>query len=318
MLRAKLMRAFISYSHKDSAALERLHTHLAMLKREGKITSWYDREILAGDNIDEEIAANFKASDLFLALVSPDFLASPYCYDREMTEAMTRHNDGTMRVVPIILEPCDWKATSLQKVKAVPRDGKPVSDWTNANTAFLDIVTELRRLTTAPIPSSEPKVQASTDKTVGRRYRVKRDFDEIDRSEFRSAAFETIRNYFESAANEISGIENLRARFSVLGPTGFTCTIINKMKQRGIAHLTLHVGGGRHDFGLGDISFNHQENGPSGTSNGVFSVEADDYDLFLRGGTSFRSDKSQKLTPQQAAEVLWADLLERAGITVHD
>ncbi len=32
-----------------------------------------------------------------------------------------------------------------------------------------------------------------------RRYRVKRDFDEIDRSDFREAAFGVIRDYFERA-----------------------------------------------------------------------------------------------------------------------
>jgi hypothetical protein len=85
------MHAFISYSHKDTVALDRLHTHLAVLKREGKIVGWYDREILAGGEVDKEIAAKLAGSDLFLALVSPDFLASSYCYDREMAEALTRH-----------------------------------------------------------------------------------------------------------------------------------------------------------------------------------------------------------------------------------
>jgi hypothetical protein len=58
------VRAFISYSHKDSGALDRLHTHLAVLKREGKITEWYDREILAGGEVDKEIATQLASSDL--------------------------------------------------------------------------------------------------------------------------------------------------------------------------------------------------------------------------------------------------------------
>ncbi len=50
-----MVKAFISYSHRDEKALERLHTHLATLRREGKISTWYDREIQAGQEIDREI-----------------------------------------------------------------------------------------------------------------------------------------------------------------------------------------------------------------------------------------------------------------------
>jgi hypothetical protein len=144
---SSMAKAFISYSHRDEKALERLHTHLATLRREGKITAWYDREILAGEDIDRTISSNLAGSEVFLALVSPDFLDSSYCYDQEMAKALERHAEGTLRVIPVILEPCDWKSTPLGKLKALPRDGKPISTWTNENIAYLDVVTELRRTT---------------------------------------------------------------------------------------------------------------------------------------------------------------------------
>jgi TIR domain len=63
---------------------------------------------MAGGNIDSEIAAQLNQCRLFLALVSPDFLSSQYCYETEMTNAIRRHDAGEIVVVPIILEPCDW------------------------------------------------------------------------------------------------------------------------------------------------------------------------------------------------------------------
>ena len=119
-----MTKAFISYSHLDEKALERLHTHLATLRRDGQLTAWYDRKILAGGMIDNEVASNLSDSELFLALVSPDFLASNYCYEREMEIALKRHDEGSLRVVPIILEACDWKSTPLGKLKIIPKDGK--------------------------------------------------------------------------------------------------------------------------------------------------------------------------------------------------
>jgi hypothetical protein len=308
------MRAFISYSHKDSAALDKLHTHLAMLKREGKIIGWFDREILAGSDVDQEINSKLANSDLFLALVSPDFLASSYCYEREVAEAIVRHEAGTIRVVPIIIEPCDWKATPLQKFKALPRDGKPIAEWTNANTAYLDVVSELRRLTTdvQEVPPARPKQPMKDQKVEARRYRIKRDFDEIDRREFRVAAFNAICAYFQSAVEELNGIDGLRASFHLLDPTKFTCTVLNKSRQRGVGHITVFAGG----RSIGDIAFNHEESGATNMSNGWFSIEADEYDLFFNGG-AFSSVRGQKYTAQQISEHLWSALLERAGVTIH-
>ena len=84
------MRAFISYSHSDKAALDRLHVHLKNLTREGRIETWYDRNILAGGELDAEIERELEASDLFLLLVSPDFIASDYCVEREMRRRRDR------------------------------------------------------------------------------------------------------------------------------------------------------------------------------------------------------------------------------------
>ncbi len=66
--------------------------------------------------------------------------------------------------------------------------------------------------------------------------------------------------------------------------------------------------------GFGEISFSHEENAPSNRANGWFSIDADEYELFLKG--SMGLDMSEKkLTAQEAAELMWANLLERAGIS---
>jgi hypothetical protein len=60
-----MARLFISYSHRDAKVLDRLHKHLAMAKREGLVATWYDREILAGKDVDREVQANLAESDIF-------------------------------------------------------------------------------------------------------------------------------------------------------------------------------------------------------------------------------------------------------------
>ena len=311
------MKVFVCYSHKDEAVLKRLRTHLAMLRRDGRIDEWFDREILAGGEIDAEIAERLESSELFLLLVSPDFLASDYCVEREMERALERHRSGDARVVPIIVEPCDWTSTPLRDLKALPQNGKPISEWTNENNAFLDIVQELRRVLDAEgVPRAfeqgEAAVQTEPVQTGVRRYRVKRDFDQIDRSDFREAAFGVMRDYFERAVSEIDAIEDLRGRFTSLSATSFTCTIVNRAREHGTAHITVH--GRRENVGFGDISFSFAENAPSNTANGMFTVEADEYELYLSSMMGF-GGQQERLTPEAAAEQLWENFLEQAGVT---
>jgi len=75
---------FFSYSHADEELRDQLEKHLTMLKRQGAIETFHDRRIPAGNEVDRSISAELERADVILLLVSPDFLASAYCYDIEM------------------------------------------------------------------------------------------------------------------------------------------------------------------------------------------------------------------------------------------
>lgn len=120
---------FFSYSHADEALRDQLEKQLAMLKRQGAIETWHDRRIGAGSDFGSEIDDHVNKDDIILLLVSSDFLASDYCYDREMLRAMERHKAGEAVVIPVILRACDWHNAPFGKLNAVPRDGRPVTLW---------------------------------------------------------------------------------------------------------------------------------------------------------------------------------------------
>lgn len=311
------LSAFVSYSHADEKAWERLQKHLAMLEREGLFSTWYDRAILAGEKVDQVIFSELDRSAVFLALVSPDYLASRYCYDREFQHALELVRAGKLRLVPVILEPCDWLSSPLSEFMALPKDGKPISEWANANNAYLDIVTGLRRIAS----ESGPAIAASMldapgfERTSGRQVRVKRDFDAIERSVFADAAFETIQSYFRDSAAELAQVsDDLRTRFEEMSPTAFTCSVVNRALQRGgEAHITVHNMKGRR--GMGDISYVYERYAQDNTSNGSIRVEADDYNMFMVNQSFHRGrDEEAKLTPERAAEWLWNEFVERAGV----
>ena len=60
---------FFSYSHRDETLRDELEIHLAMLKRQGVISTWHDRRIEAGKEFDKEISRYLEEADIILLLV---------------------------------------------------------------------------------------------------------------------------------------------------------------------------------------------------------------------------------------------------------
>ncbi len=136
---------FFSYSHKDEQLRNELETHLALLKRQGKITTWYDRRISAGSEIDLSISEELESAQVILLLVSAHFLASNYCYEKEMERALERHKERSTVVIPVILHPCDWHSAPFGSLRATPTDGKPVSMYANMHEAFTIVTKDIRK-----------------------------------------------------------------------------------------------------------------------------------------------------------------------------
>jgi len=139
-------RVFISYSHKDEAYLHELEKHLTNLKRENLISTWHDRKITAGEEWDKRIDHSLSNSDIILFLISPDFIASDYCIENEVTKAISMHNNKEATLLPVIIRPCDWQSTPISKIQALPKDGKPLSLSANQDQCWLEITNSIRHV----------------------------------------------------------------------------------------------------------------------------------------------------------------------------
>jgi len=134
-----LVQIFFSYSHKDEKLMNKVRQQLIPLEREGIIVKWHDREIRAGQEWNPAIKQRLFAAHIILLLVSPDFIESRYCYNLEMKEALKRHENGKAVVIPIILRPCLWQNTPIGKLQALPKDGKPITNWSKIDDATLNV-----------------------------------------------------------------------------------------------------------------------------------------------------------------------------------
>ena len=139
------VRVFVSYSHVDKEIRRRLETHLAPLKADN-VATWFDGDMDAGEKLDTAIARALREAHVFVGLISSDYLASHYCWKIEYRRAMNRRARGTMRVVAVVVRPCDWKSTPAAGFKLLPEDGRTLQEWRSADAALVDVVRGIRRV----------------------------------------------------------------------------------------------------------------------------------------------------------------------------
>ena len=138
---SKPPKAFITYSHKDLQRNTELKTRLAVMEDEGKIKLWDDNQILPGDEWEKDISENLAESDILLYLVSATSLASKNC-NKELAEVLSPN----IRVIPIILEACDWENHQLSRFEALPHKGKPINEWRPQSKGWQNVVAGVRKV----------------------------------------------------------------------------------------------------------------------------------------------------------------------------
>jgi tetratricopeptide (TPR) repeat protein len=141
------LKLFYCYAHEDKDFRDQLDIHLASLKRQQVLTTWYDGEIKAGFEWEQEINRHLSKAHIIVLFVSAYFLHSDYCYTVEMKRALERHEAGNARVVPIIVRPVDWQHAPFSKLQALPPpEARPVSLWLNRDEAWLEVVKKIEAI----------------------------------------------------------------------------------------------------------------------------------------------------------------------------
>src|SRR2546421_3705131 len=139
------LEVFYSYADPDEPLQKELDKHLRLLQRNGLITTWHKRRILAGTDWVQNLDERLRTASVILLLISVDFVASNYCDGPEITLAMQRHRAGQARVIPILLRPVDnWQGMSFGKLAALPSNDQPVSQWSDRDAAFVDVARGIR------------------------------------------------------------------------------------------------------------------------------------------------------------------------------
>jgi TIR domain len=310
---------FFSYSHKDETLRDELETHLTMLKRQGVINVWHDRRLVAGDEFDGKISKYLEQADIILLLVSSDFLASGYCYDKEMKRAVERHDAGEARVIPVILRPCEWHQAPFGKLLATPTDGKAVTKFPNQDDAFLDITKAIREAaahlpkqqvnrSSVKAPHGKPqRVAAAATAVRSSNLAIKKTFTDHDKDSYLDEAFEFIAKFFENSLAELQKRnQGITTRFKRIDTTRFSAHVYRDGKS--IGECSIRMDG---SFGGTKIAYSSDANATN-SLNEAFSVANNGHSQYLTpmGLGTMHSASKREYSEEGAAEYLWAALIQ--------
>ncbi len=321
-----MTKLVFSYSHVDEELRNELEKHLSPLKRMGRIEPWHDRRITPGDEFDAVIDRNFADADFILLLVSPDFIASDYCFNIEMQNSLERHEQGEAVVIPVILRPCAWHQLPFGKLLAAPTDGKPIIQFPTVDEGFVQVVEAVSSVldrfeaeSTSGYPQENtPMDSAPWDNETGQgrvvsrgprssNLAIQKEFTDRDRDLACRDGFDYLVRFFENSLKELSARNpELETDFRQRDNDSFECSAYLNGKR--VCHCGIWKAGQNEN--LGDICYS--QNGITHNScNDSMSVASDGAMLgfqALMGGMMGQA-RDEIMTAEGMAEYFWGQFL---------
>ena len=142
------LSTFLSYSHRDRKAKEIFQQNLTVMTKKNLITQWHDGLIEPGTRWREEIEANLDKMDVFVGLLTTDFLASEFIEKVEVKAARVRLavQDRDFLFVLILVEDISLAELDLADYQILKPGGKAVSQHKSRKEGFNVAQKELEQL----------------------------------------------------------------------------------------------------------------------------------------------------------------------------
>jgi|SRR5579859_1333424 len=119
-------RIFVSYSHQDEKWLQKLSTVLKPLTRDSQIRLWSDHMIRAGSDWKGEIGSALKSARAAVLLVSQNFLASDFIFEKELLPLLTAARSSGTQILWIAVSACLYQVVGLAEFQSINDPSKPL------------------------------------------------------------------------------------------------------------------------------------------------------------------------------------------------
>jgi len=141
------LKIFFLYSKSDKRLAEILMHYLTPMVKMRKVDICDGSEVIAGKDWDLDTKERYNQSDIYIALISPDFVASDFCYQDDLKLVIEKHQNKRAVMLPILVRFTPfWKELGIGKLDYLPIDGKPISQWKDEEEALFEIMKYIKKL----------------------------------------------------------------------------------------------------------------------------------------------------------------------------
>jgi len=111
----------ISYAHDDAEDLAILRRYLNPVFQGHGLDVWEDGHLAGGQVWSDEIAKAISRARVFVLVLTPSFLVSPYVLTQELPAIRAAWDSPTVLVLPIVLKSCFWRHV-VAPLQIIPTD----------------------------------------------------------------------------------------------------------------------------------------------------------------------------------------------------
>jgi hypothetical protein len=138
------INVFLSYAPEDEAGKENLAKSMALLRHTKRIDIYDQHQSPAGER-QAALRQALAEAEIILIMLSLRYVASVECLEIQ-TLAQNAHAQNRAAVVPILYSPVEWSELDIANLQALPRNGRFITQWPNADEAYAGIGRELGEL----------------------------------------------------------------------------------------------------------------------------------------------------------------------------
>ncbi|MET9002195.1 toll/interleukin-1 receptor domain-containing protein [Amycolatopsis sp. NPDC004169] len=121
-----MINIFIAYAREDVRHLKTFLTYVADIERDD-VEFFNDQDIHPGHNWETTLLSRLNSAEIVVFLITPNFIGSKFCMDRELPVALNRHSAGNCKILPLKVAPFVVRDSSpLRKFQWTP-SGKPIT-----------------------------------------------------------------------------------------------------------------------------------------------------------------------------------------------
>ena len=140
------MLIYLSFATSDKPYGEELQKRLAApaFRERYRASCWCMQQAAPGTNGQLVMAEKMAQADIFVPLISADFLADSRCYAEFLDALRLKEGDRLGRIVPIIVRPTALEGSPVLDFSCYPRtkqnEVKALSSWKSRDEAWISVV----------------------------------------------------------------------------------------------------------------------------------------------------------------------------------